>query len=198
MTIPRALTKLCGSVPSRGQAIGLIVLATAIARPSAAPPPMTGRVEGFVTLTSKSTRQVPSGVYPNRRVTAPAAQSGSEMANVVVYIKDAPARNTVPTTRATISQKDEAFVPRVVAITTGSSVEFPNFDPYFHNVFSLSRGGQLRSRPLPARRLPRPEVHERGINKGVLPDPLAHDGEHHGLRPRLLPDSGRRRLVHPR
>jgi plastocyanin len=104
---------------------------------------MTGRVEGLVTLTSKSTRLVPSGVYPNRRVTAPAAPSGSEMANVVVYIKDAPARDSVPTSRATISQKDEAFVPRVVAITTGSSVEFPNFDPYFHNVFSLSKAASF-------------------------------------------------------
>ena len=53
------------------------------------------------------------------------------------------ARTSLPTTRATITQKDEAFVPRVVAITTGSSVEFPNFDPYFHNVFSLSRAASF-------------------------------------------------------
>jgi hypothetical protein len=45
--------------------------------------------------------------------------------------------------RATISQRDEAFVPRVIAITTGSTVEFPNFDPYFHNVFSLSRSANF-------------------------------------------------------
>lgn len=31
-----------------------------------------------------------------------------------------------------------AYAPRVVAITRGSTVEIPNFDPYFHNVFSLS------------------------------------------------------------
>src|SRR4029450_10950779 len=41
---------------------------------------------------------------------------------------------------ATITQKDEAFVPRVVAITKGSTIDFPNADPFFHNVFSLSRG----------------------------------------------------------
>ena len=40
---------------------------------------------------------------------------------------------------ATITQKDEAFVPRVVAITKGSTIDFPNTDPFFHNVFSLSR-----------------------------------------------------------
>jgi len=65
------------------------------------------------------------------------------MSNVVVFIKDAPQRVTLAPIRATISQKDEAFVPRVVAITRGSTVEFPNFDPYFHNVFSLSRAASF-------------------------------------------------------
>ena len=65
------------------------------------------------------------------------------MQKVVVFIKNAPANGDVPVTRATIAQKDEAFVPGVVAITSGSSVEFPNFDPYFHNVFSLSRAASF-------------------------------------------------------
>jgi hypothetical protein len=34
-------------------------------------------------------------------------------------------------------------VPHVVAVTTGSSVAFPNQDPFFHNVFSLSRGASF-------------------------------------------------------
>jgi len=42
--------------------------------------------------------------------------------------------------RRSIVQRGESFIPRVTAITRGSTVEFPNFDPYFHNVFSLSRG----------------------------------------------------------
>ena len=37
-------------------------------------------------------------------------------------------------------QQDESFEPRVLAITRGSTVDFPNADPYFHNVFSLSSG----------------------------------------------------------
>jgi hypothetical protein len=44
---------------------------------------------------------------------------------------------------ATIAQQDEMFVPRVVAITRGSTVDFPNSDPFFHNVFSLSRGASF-------------------------------------------------------
>jgi plastocyanin len=107
------------------------------------PGPTTGRIEGFVRLTAQPARSVQSGVYPSRRVTAPVAPTSPEMSNVVVFIKDAPAREALHMTRATITQKDEAFVPRVVAITTGSSVEFPNFDPYFHNVFSLSRAASF-------------------------------------------------------
>lgn len=37
-----------------------------------------------------------------------------------------------------LAQKDQMFVPRVVAVAVGGTVEFPNQDPIFHNVFSLS------------------------------------------------------------
>ena len=37
-----------------------------------------------------------------------------------------------------IVQEHETFVPRVLAVTRGSTVSFPNADPIFHNVFSLS------------------------------------------------------------
>ena len=34
-------------------------------------------------------------------------------------------------------------MPRTVAITRGSTVDFPNGDPFFHNVFSLSRAANF-------------------------------------------------------
>jgi plastocyanin len=37
-------------------------------------------------------------------------------------------------------QKDKAFHPPVVVIPVGGKVEFPNHDPFFHNVFSLFEG----------------------------------------------------------
>jgi plastocyanin len=37
-----------------------------------------------------------------------------------------------------INQKDKSFVPRVLAVPAGSTVEFRNDDVYYHNVFSLS------------------------------------------------------------
>ena len=42
--------------------------------------------------------------------------------------------------QASIAQRDEQFVPHVAAVTAGRAVEFPNEDPFFHNVFSLSSG----------------------------------------------------------
>jgi plastocyanin len=40
--------------------------------------------------------------------------------------------------RPRLAQRDQAFAPRVLAVAAGSVVDFPNEDPIFHNVFSLS------------------------------------------------------------
>jgi plastocyanin len=37
-----------------------------------------------------------------------------------------------------MEQRDRQFAPRLLAIPVGSTVTFPNFDPVYHNVFSLS------------------------------------------------------------
>ena len=98
----------------------------------------TGRIEGTVRLTTGTREPVASGVYPSRRVSRPLPKA-SEIANVVVFLKDAPQQAGMPPRHATILQKNEAFEPRVLAIPRGSTVDFPNGDPFFHNVFSLSR-----------------------------------------------------------
>jgi plastocyanin len=101
--------------------------------------PAYGRITGIVHLIAPAGTALRSGAYPSRQVirNTPAA---AEIANVVVFVKNAPADTELAASRASVAQRDEAFVPRVSAVTRGSSVEFPNFDPYFHNVFSLSRG----------------------------------------------------------
>jgi plastocyanin len=42
--------------------------------------------------------------------------------------------------RYTLEQKDKQFIPHILVVPTGSSVDFPNLDPFFHNVFSLFNG----------------------------------------------------------
>jgi plastocyanin len=37
-------------------------------------------------------------------------------------------------------QKNKKFEPHLLVVPAGSSVEFPNHDPFFHNVFSLFEG----------------------------------------------------------
>lgn len=133
MHIRFVLTALCAVAAAALPAPGPVARAAA---------PDTGRIAGTVTLVSPGGAPLQSGAYPSRRVKRPAPPP-SELANVVVSIKDAPSASSLPAMRTTISQRDESFVPRVAAITRGSTVEFPNLDAFFHNVFSLSRGASF-------------------------------------------------------
>lgn len=57
----------------------------------------------------------------------------------VVYLESAPslAFPDAEPQRATLDQRNEMFVPHVLAITVGTTVDFPNSDNTYHNVFSL-------------------------------------------------------------
>ena len=48
------------------------------------------------------------------------------------------ARSTSPTTAAPHGSEERNFI-RVLAIVAGTTVDFPNSDPTYHNVFSLSK-----------------------------------------------------------
>ena len=47
---------------------------------------------------------------------------------------------TVTPMHAVLRQKNKAFEPHLLVVTKGSTVDFPNLDPWFHNVFSLFNG----------------------------------------------------------
>ena len=102
--------------------------------------PETGTVAGRITLTS-AVRGVPlaSNVYQPRAVGRHETAATPEIQNVVVYLKGVSFKGALPSARYVVEQRSETFVPRVLAVTRGSAVSFPNADPYFHNVFSLSR-----------------------------------------------------------
>jgi plastocyanin len=73
---------------------------------------------------------------------APAAiRDAADRLQSVVYLESAPrgAFEQQEPRRAAMDQKDERFVPHVLAITTGTTVDFPNSDRIYHNVFSLSK-----------------------------------------------------------
>lgn len=112
--------------------------------------PDTGTITGRVTLTPRiKGRALPSTAYPTRAVGAHDPTSVPEIRNVVVYLKDAAFRGPLPVTRAELRQEHETFLPHVLAITRGSTVDFPNDDPIFHNVFSLSSAATFDLRRYP-------------------------------------------------
>ena len=87
--------------------------------------------------------------YPGHASAMPGmhAVAHGRVTDAVVYVEQIPApvestlvaaRAVSPGPRPQLAQKNEAFVPRVVAVAVGSSVDFPNLDPIYHNVFSLS------------------------------------------------------------
>ncbi len=67
--------------------------------------------------------------------------SPADLRRAVVFFETAPqpAFEEAQPARATMTQEHETFVPHVLAIRAGTVVDFPNADPFFHNVFSLSK-----------------------------------------------------------
>lgn len=65
-----------------------------------------------------------------------------EQSRVVIYLEGAatpaPQESEEPVT-AQIQQLDRRFVPDLVVVPMGSTVSFPNMDPIFHNIYSLSK-----------------------------------------------------------
>lgn len=51
-----------------------------------------------------------------------------------------PPRSQTLGSRPQLVQKNKQFTPHVLAVEVGSVVDFPNHDPFFHNVFSLFNG----------------------------------------------------------
>jgi len=60
---------------------------------------------------------------------------------VVVFLDELekPSTQTAPGKRAVIQQIKKKFIPEILPIQVGTTVDFPNDDMVFHNVFSLSK-----------------------------------------------------------
>jgi plastocyanin len=94
--------------------------------------PVTARVE----IVSKK-----SGVQ-----TASTAAPMKDASGVVVWLSpaDAASRRAAAAQPARpapkLVQRNKAFEPHLVVVQAGSTIQFPNDDPFFHNVFSLFEG----------------------------------------------------------
>ena len=123
-------------------AVGIVMLPV---RPiSAETDTNTGSIHGQITISRKLTSQrMRFRLYPGFKPQAPPSAadiSDDERRNVVVYLEKSPlmAMEFNSGKPPEIRQLGETFIPHVLPIVKGTTVEFPNEDPIFHNVFSLS------------------------------------------------------------
>jgi len=122
-----------------GVALSMAVLCSSARPDVVARETATGSLTGRVHVVSHPARRLATaGVYPGRIVGIQTDRETSELDNVIVFVNATTRVDSVPQ-RVSIRQTNEEFVPHVVAVTAGSTVEFPNDDLIFHNVFSLSR-----------------------------------------------------------
>jgi plastocyanin len=66
--------------------------------------------------------------------------AGRPAPNVVVWLDVPQASADVQTDKVVLDQRSLRFSPQVLAVRVGTSVEFPNNDRVFHNVFSFHHG----------------------------------------------------------
>jgi len=125
--------------------VSFVSLVSVVVKPQAAQQPSgrVGAIRGRVELT-----HMPRTVERRPGVAdlgSPPEHDMPERRRSVVYLESAPRGAFDPgeTTRAEMDQRNETFVPHVLAITAGTVVDFPNSDRFYHNVFSLSKAARF-------------------------------------------------------
>jgi plastocyanin len=108
-------------------------------------PALPGDVHGHAVVTKRLSKKTVSPIVYNLRGAAIAPnriESVNEYDRMVVILE--PAKDTHPSppkppVTEVLAQEGGRFQPDFVVLPVGSTVEFPNLDPIFHNVFSLSK-----------------------------------------------------------
>jgi plastocyanin len=96
----------------------LIIAALSLLAVDAGSAPQNGAVKGKVSVKGKA-----------------------DASGVVVYLEDVPGAVTprAGSKHAVISQREKQFDPPLTIVVKGTTIDFPNEDKIFHNVFSVSR-----------------------------------------------------------
>lgn len=110
-----------------------------------------GEIRGTVHAEGKPevSAEAAGGKYDSRKYKFVERVNYGELRNFVVYI-DGPVTNSPVTTNTTVrvdtkrvNQEKASFTPAVLPIAVGTTVEWPNNDDIFHNVFSMSDAKQF-------------------------------------------------------
>lgn len=95
-----------------------------------------------VLLASTLSAATVMGLVELRDSRDPSVRKNLDYSGVVVWLEPTSGGSHVQATgrRARMLQKSKTFTPHVLAIPVGTTVDFPNFDPIFHNAFSSYNG----------------------------------------------------------
>jgi plastocyanin len=107
---------------------------------SVLPPVRAGTISGVVRAHGKqgAEGEAGGGNYSSKALKSAERIDYEDMRDFVVYIKGPVAGAKVVRPLEAIHQKNATFIPHVLPIMVGTTVEFPNDDNIFHNVFSKS------------------------------------------------------------
>jgi plastocyanin len=115
------------------------------------PPAQAGTISGTVRAQGKegADQDATTGKYESRKFKFLERINYAELKDFVVYIdqptgeKAAPPSRPVQVITKRVTQKGAMFTPRILPIMVGTTVEWPNKDEIFHNVFSISDAKQF-------------------------------------------------------
>ena len=107
-------------------------------------PAVAGSIRGSVRVPPVPPHDAAFRPYAGRAssLPAPAQPPRGRVTDAVLFVDAIPGRSperpAAVTSRPQLAQRGQAFEPRVVVLAAGGEVDFPNFDPIYHNVFSVS------------------------------------------------------------
>lgn len=96
-----------------------------------------GSIEGVVSVREKPARRTVD------RYGGPGAARSVQSISPVVYLKGRTGAGPAPAAAVVMAQEDTTFIPALLVVPVGTTVRFPNRDPFFHNVFSYSSAARF-------------------------------------------------------
>ena len=104
---------------------------------------LASEIGGRILITKALTKKrVTLPAYQMRSAALPLRRDGGKAVNeferLVIFLEDPKLKQAAPV-QAEVVQENLRFLPDFLVVPLGSTVSFPNSDPVFHNVFSLSK-----------------------------------------------------------
>lgn len=129
------------------------------ATPRGPSPTRVGAIEGRVQLPRQPARRTAER-YPAPGAAAP---ERVQPISAVVFLRGRVPGVTFRGQTATLAQEDTMFTPSALVVAPGTTVAFPNRDPFFHNVFSYSAAQRFDLGRYPRGESKSVRFHEPGI-----------------------------------